>query len=47
MKESVIVNRFYATREEIRESIISFLEYIADMPENVLQRVARVHMSKA
>ncbi|MCL9971636.1 IS630 family transposase [Anoxybacillus kestanbolensis] len=37
MKESVIVNRFYATREEIRESIISFLEYIADMPENVLQ----------
>ncbi|MGX1982303.1 transposase [Thermolongibacillus altinsuensis] len=47
MKESVIVNHFHATREEIRESIISFLEYIADMPENVLQRVAQVHMSKA
>jgi hypothetical protein len=47
MKESVIVNRFHATQEEIRESIISFLEYIADMPENVLQRVAQVHMSKA
>jgi hypothetical protein len=46
MKESLIVNRFHATQEEIRESLISFLEYIADMPEKVLQRIAQVQMSK-
>lgn len=40
------VKRFYATREEIRESVITFLEYIAEIPEKVLQRPSQVHMSK-
>jgi hypothetical protein len=36
MKESVIINRFHTNQEEIRESIISFLEHITDMPEKVM-----------
>lgn len=46
MRESVIVNRFHATREEIRESVITFLEFISEIPEKVLQRISQVHMSK-
>jgi transposase len=46
MKESVISNYFHTIREDIRESVISFLEYIADMLEKVLQSIAQVHMSK-
>ncbi|HDR8072576.1 TPA: transposase [Bacillus cereus] len=38
LKESVISNRFHASQEEIRASVVSFLEYIAHCPEKVLQR---------
>ncbi|EOQ10131.1 hypothetical protein IKC_05757 [Bacillus cereus VD184] len=37
LKESVISNRFHASQEEIRASVVSFLEYIAQCPEKVLQ----------
>ncbi len=39
LKESVISNRFHASQEEIRASVISFLEYIAQYREKVLQRL--------
>ncbi|OUB14129.1 IS630 family transposase [Bacillus thuringiensis serovar yunnanensis] len=39
LKESVISNRFHASQEEIRTSVLSFLEYIAQWPEKVLKRL--------
>ncbi|QPW51773.1 integrase (plasmid) [Bacillus thuringiensis] len=39
LKESIISNRFYASQKEIRASVVSFLEYIAQFPEKVLQRL--------
>jgi transposase len=39
LKESVISNRFHSSKEEIRASVVSFLEYIAQCPEKVLQRL--------
>ncbi|RVU63200.1 hypothetical protein BM74_16480 [Bacillus thuringiensis] len=36
---SAISNRFHASQEEIRTSVVSFLEYIAQCPEKVLQRL--------
>jgi hypothetical protein len=45
LKESVIANRFHPTRKELRESIVSFLEYLSEFPERVLQRIGQVVMS--
>ncbi|MBY6269088.1 MAG: hypothetical protein BAA00_16755 [Parageobacillus thermoglucosidasius] len=42
MRESMIVYRFHATREEI-----VFLESISEMLEKVLQRISQVHMPKS
>lgn len=39
LKESVISNRFHASQEEIRASVLSFLGYIAQWPEKVLKRL--------
>ncbi|MGH0945616.1 transposase [Bacillus mycoides] len=39
LKESIISNRSHASQEEIRASVVSFLEYIAQCPEKVLQRL--------
>jgi hypothetical protein len=46
LKDSVIDNQFHLTRKELRESIVSFLEYLSEFPEKVLQRIAHVRMSK-
>ncbi|QSB48062.1 transposase [Parageobacillus toebii] len=46
MKESVIANRFHANRKELRESIVSFLEHLAQFPEKVLPRIGQVIMSE-
>ncbi len=46
LKESVIANRFHPTRKELRESIVSFLEHLAQFPEKVLQRIGQVVMSE-
>ncbi|WP_235356970.1 transposase [Bacillus alveayuensis] len=35
LKDSVIANRFHP----LRESIVSFLEYLSEFPEKVLQRI--------
>jgi transposase len=44
LKESLIANRFHANRKELRESIVSFLEYLSEFPEKVLQRIGQVIM---
>ncbi|MBZ5748889.1 transposase [Metabacillus rhizolycopersici] len=46
LKGSVIVNRFHATRQEIRKSVFSFMEYLDTCPEKVLQRIGLLAMSK-
>ena len=46
LKKSVIANRFHATREDIRESILSFLEYLYEYPENVLRLIGSMAMSE-
>ncbi|WP_343046490.1 transposase [[Anoxybacillus] calidus] len=46
LKDSVIANRFHANRKELRESIVSFLEYLSEFPEKVLQRIGQVVMSE-
>lgn len=46
LKKSVIANRFHATRKEIRDSILSFLEYIHEFPENVLRLIGSMAMSE-
>ncbi|KZE92709.1 hypothetical protein AVP43_03172 [Geobacillus stearothermophilus] len=40
MKESFIVNFYHKIQEEVQESVISFSEYTADIPEKVLQHIA-------
>jgi hypothetical protein len=42
LKESVIANRFHANRKELRESIVSFLQHLAQFPEKVLQRIGQM-----
>jgi transposase len=44
LKESVIVNRFHATRQDIRKSVSSFLEHLDRFPEKVLQRIGSLAM---
>jgi len=46
LKESVIANRFHPNRKELRESIVSFLEYLSEFPERLLQRIGQVVMSE-
>lgn len=46
LKGSVIINRFHATREDIRKSVLSFIEYLDTCPETVLQRIGSLAMSK-
>lgn len=46
LKKSVIANRFHATRKEIKESILSFLEYIHEFPDNILRLLGSMAMSK-
>ena len=46
LKKSVIANRFDATREEIRESILAFLAYIHECPENILRLIGSMATSK-
>lgn len=46
LKGSVIVNRFHATRKEIRQSVLSFMEYLDSCPEKVLQRIGFLAMSE-
>lgn len=46
LKKSVIANRFHATREDIRESIISFLIHLAEYPEKVLSLIGSMAMSE-
>ncbi|MFB7641841.1 IS630 family transposase [Peribacillus butanolivorans] len=44
LKESVIVNRFHATRQDIRKSVSSFLEHLDRFPKKVLQRIGSLAM---
>ena len=44
LKKSVIANRFHATREEIKASILSFLAYIHEYPENILSLIGSMAM---
>lgn len=46
LKRSVIVNRFHATRKDIRKSVESFMEHLHTYPEKVLQRIGVLAMSK-
>ncbi len=46
LKQSVIVNRFHATRADIRVSVLSFLDHISLFPNLVLQRIGDLAMSK-
>ncbi|WP_346426520.1 transposase [Bacillus thuringiensis] len=46
LKESVVSNRFHASQEEIRASVVSFLEYIAQCPERVLQGLGAEQLLK-
>ena len=46
LKKSVIANRFHATREDIRKSVLSFLEYLYEVPENVLRLIGSMAMSE-
>ncbi|ALF08929.1 integrase [Parageobacillus thermoglucosidasius] len=46
LKESVIANRFHANRKELWESIVSFLQHLAQFPEKVLQRIGKIVMSE-
>lgn len=46
LKGSVIVNRFHATRKEIRKSVLSFMEYLDTFPEKVIQRIGSLAMSR-
>ncbi|GMB10137.1 IS630 family transposase [Thermolongibacillus altinsuensis] len=46
LKESVIANRFHRNRTDLRESILSFLAYLFEFPERVLQRIGQIHMSE-
>ena len=46
LKESVIANRFHPNRKELRESIVSVLEYLSEFLEKVLQRIGQVVMSE-
>jgi transposase len=46
LKESVIANRFHPNRKELRESVVSFLEYLSEFPEKVLQRIGQMVMSE-
>jgi transposase len=46
LKESVIANRFHVNRKELRESIVSFLEHLAQFSEKVLQRIGQIVMSE-
>ncbi|PEN79864.1 integrase [Bacillus cereus] len=39
LKENVISNCFHVSQEEIHTSVVSFLEYIVQCPEKVLQRL--------
>ncbi|MGW9019007.1 IS630 family transposase [Priestia megaterium] len=44
LKESVIVNRFHATRKDIRKSVLTFLEHLDAWPKKVLQRIGSFAM---
>ncbi|PGH77382.1 integrase [Bacillus thuringiensis] len=46
LKESVISNRFHASQKEIKTSVISFLEYLSQFPEKVLQRLGTEQLLK-
>jgi transposase len=46
LKERVIVNRFHATRTDIRKSVLSFLAYLDAFPEKVLKRIGSLAMSE-
>ncbi|MED0988093.1 transposase [Bacillus paramycoides] len=45
-KESVISNRFHASQKEIKTSVLSFLEYLSQFPEKVLQRLGTEQLLK-
>ena len=44
LKGSVIVNRFHATREDIRKSVLFFFEYLDACPKKGLQRIGSLAM---
>ena len=46
LKKSVIANRFHATREDIRKSVLSFLEYLHEFPEKVIRLIGSMAMSE-
>jgi transposase len=46
LKGSVIVNRFHATQQDIRQSVSSFFEHLDQFPEKVLQHIGSLAMSK-
>lgn len=46
LKKSVIANRFHATREEIRKSVLSFLEHLHEYPEKVIRLIGSMAMSE-
>lgn len=46
LKKSVIANRFHSSREEIRESILSFLEYVQEYPKTILRLIGSMAMSE-
>lgn len=45
LKETVIQNRFHKDKLAITESILSFLNFLQDAPEQILKRISGVHMS--
>lgn len=46
LKKSVIANRFHATREDIRKSVLSFLEHLHEYPEKVIRLIGSMAMSE-
>lgn len=46
LKKSVIANRFHATRDDIRTSVLSFLDHLQAYPEKVLRLLGSMAMSE-
>ncbi|MEC0668479.1 transposase, partial [Priestia flexa] len=44
LKETVIQNRFHPNKAAIQESVSSFLAFLEGASEQILKRIAGVHM---
>jgi transposase len=44
LKETVIQNRFHPNKASIKDSVLSFLAFLQDIPEQILKRISGVYM---